>query len=66
MKNDLPWMKPLQVDDSQDEVKEGGDNDKDGQLPAQPGQQVKGLVLLGELPNVVAEVSLTLEAGIYK
>ena len=29
-------------------------------------QQVKGLVLLGELPNVVAEVSLTLEAGIYK
>ena len=55
LKNDLPWMKPLEVDDSQDEVKEGGDNDEDGQLPAQPGQQVEGLVLLGKGPNVVAE-----------
>ena len=48
-------MEPLEVDESQDEVEDGGDDDKDGQLPAQPGQQVKGLVLLGERPDVVAE-----------
>ena len=48
-------MEPLEIDESQDEVEDGGDNDGDGQLPAQPGQQVEGLVLLGERPNVVAE-----------
>ena len=48
-------MEPLEVDESQDEVKDGGDDDKDGQLPAELGQQVEGLVLLGKRPNVVAE-----------
>ena len=48
-------MEPLEVDESQDEVEDGGDDDEDGQLPAEPGQQVEGLVLLGECPNVVAE-----------
>ena len=48
-------MEPLEVDESQDEVEDGGDDDEDGQLPAQPNQQVEGLVLLGERPDVVAE-----------
>ena len=48
-------MEPLEVDKSQDKVEDGGDDDEDGQLPAQPGQQVEGLVLLGERPNVVAQ-----------
>ena len=48
-------MEPLEVDESQDEVEDGGDDDEDGQLPAQPGQQVEGLVLLGERPDVVTE-----------
>ena len=55
LQNDLPRVEPLEVDESEDEVEDGGDDDKDGQLPAQPGQQVEGLVLLGERPNVVAE-----------
>ena len=55
LQNDLPGVEPLEVDESEDEVEDGGDDDKDGQLPAQPGQQVEGLVLLGERPNVVAE-----------
>ena len=54
-KDDLPRVKPLEVDVGQDEVEEGRSDDEDGQLPAQPGQQVKGLVLLSERPNVVAE-----------
>ena len=48
-------MEPLEVDKSQDEVEEGGGDDEDGQLPAQPGQQVEGLILLDERPDVVAE-----------
>ena len=48
-------MEPLEVDKSQDEVEDGGDDDEDGQLPAQPGQQVEGLVLLGKSPNVVPQ-----------
>ena len=48
-------MKPLEVDESQDEVEDGGGDEEDGQLPAQPGQQVEGLVLLGERPNVVPQ-----------
>ena len=55
LENNLPWVEPLEVGESQDEVDEGGGDDKDGQLPAQPGQQIEGLVLLGERPNVVAE-----------
>ena len=48
-------MEPLEVDKSQDEVDDGGGDEEDGQQPAQPGQQVKGLVLLVERPNVIAE-----------
>ena len=48
-------MEPLEVDNSQEEVEEGGDDDEDGQLPGQPGQQVDGFLLLGERPNVVTE-----------
>ena len=48
-------MEPLEVDKSQDEVDDGGGDEEDGQQPAQPGQQVKGLVLLGEGTNVVAQ-----------
>ena len=48
-------MEPLEVDESQDEVEDGGGDEEDGQLPAQPGEQVKGLVLLGKCLNVVAE-----------
>ena len=48
-------MKPLEVDIGQDEVEESRSDDEDGQLPAQPGQQVEGLVLLAERPNVVAK-----------
>ena len=55
LQDDLPRVKPLEVHVGQDEVEEGRSDDEDGQLPAQPGQQVKGLVLLGECPNVVAE-----------
>ena len=57
---------PLEVDDSQDKVEDGGGDDKDGQQPAQLGQQVEGIVLLGECPDVVAEnqvFSLTFNAG---
>ena len=60
-------MEPLEVDESQDEVKEGRDDDEDGQLPAQPGQQVEGLVLLGKRPNVVAEGQVLLRySGSWK
>ena len=55
LKDDPPRVEPLKVDESQAEVEDGGGDDKDGQLPAQPGQQVEGLVLLRERPNVVAE-----------
>ena len=55
MQDDLPRVEPLEVDESEDEVEDGGDDDEDGQLPAQPGQQVEGLVLLGKRPNVVAK-----------
>ena len=48
-------MEPLEVDESQDEVEDGGGDEEDGQLPAQPGQQVEGLVLLGERTNVVPQ-----------
>ena len=53
-------MKPLEVDESQDEVEDGRDYDEDGQLPAQPGQQVEGLVLLGECPNVFPQSQVLL------
>ena len=55
LQNDLPWVEPLEVDNSQEEVEHGRGDDKDGQLPVQPGQQVEGLVLLGVSPNVVTE-----------
>ena len=47
-------MEPLEINKCQDEVDDGGGDEEDGQLPAQPGQQVEGLVLLGERPEVVA------------
>ena len=55
LQDDLPWVEPLEVDKSKDEVEEGRSDYKDGQLPAQPGQQVEGLVLLGKCPNVVPQ-----------
>ena len=54
LQDDLPWVEPLEVDKSEDEVEEGRSDDKDGQLPAELGEQVEGLVLLGKRPNVVA------------
>ena len=48
-------MEPLKVEESQDEVKDGGGNDEDGQLPAQPDQKVEGLVLFSERTNVVPQ-----------
>ena len=55
LQDDLPRVEPLEVNKCQDEVKDGGGDDEDGQLPAQCGQQVEGLVLLGERPEVVTE-----------
>ena len=55
LQNDPPWVKPHEVDNGKEEVEEGGDDDEDGQLPAQHGQQVEGLFLLGKRSNVVAE-----------
>ena len=55
LQDDLPWVEPLEENKSQDEVDEGCGDKEAGQLPAQPGQQVVGLVLLEECPNVVAE-----------
>ena len=48
-------MEPLEVDEGQKKVEDGRGDDKDGQLPGQFGQQVKGLVLRGERPNVIEE-----------
>ena len=44
---------------------DGGENYED-ELPAQSGQQVEGLVLLGERPNVVPQkcFSLTMGTGV--
>ena len=55
LQDDLPWVEPLEVDKGKDEVDDGEGDEEDGQLPPQSGQQVKGLVLLGECPNVVPE-----------
>ena len=60
LQNDLPWVEPLEVDEGEDEVDDGEGDEDDGQLPPQPGQQVEGLVLLGESPNVVAESQMFL------
>ena len=46
------WSSSGEADKSEDEVEDGGDDDEDGQ-PARSGQQVEGLVLHGERPNVV-------------
>ena len=46
LQNDLPGVEPLEVDDGKEEVEEGGGDDEDRQVPAQPGEQVEGLVLL--------------------
>ena len=51
----LPWVEPLEVDDGKEEVEEGGGDDEDRQVPAQPGEQVEGLVLLFIGPDVFAE-----------
>ena len=58
LQNYLPWMEPLQVDNSQDKIEDGGGDDEDGELPGQPGQQLVGLILLGECPNVFAEIQV--------
>ena len=55
MKDDLPRVEPLEIDESQDEVKDGGGDDEERQQPAQPDQQVEGLVLLCKGPNVVTQ-----------
>ena len=55
LQDDLPWVEPLEVDEGEDEVDDGEGDEDDGQLPPQSGQQVEGLVLLGERPNVIAE-----------
>ena len=55
LQNDLPGVEPLEVDDGKEEVEEGGGDDEDRQVPAQPGEQVVGLVLLLIGSDVVAE-----------
>ena len=55
LQNNLPRVEPLEVDDSQDQIKDGRDNDDDGQQPGQQGKQVKGLVLLSKRSDVVQE-----------
>ena len=55
LENDLPGVEPLEVDDGKEEVEEGGGDDEDRQVPAQPGEQVEGLALLFVSPDVVAE-----------
>ena len=55
LKNYLPGVEPLEVDDGKEEVEEGGGDDEDRQVPAQPGEQVEGLVLLFIGSDVVAE-----------
>ena len=56
LQDDLPRVEPLEINKCKDEVKDGGGDDEDGKLPAQPGQQVEGLVLIGESSEVVVEV----------
>ena len=46
LQDDLPGVEPLEVDDGKEEVEEGGGDDEDRQVPAQPGEQVEGLVLI--------------------
>ena len=55
-----------EADKSEDEVEDGGDDDEDELLPARSGQQVEGLVLHGERPNVVPQkcFSLTMGTGV--
>ena len=55
LQDDLPGVEPLEIDDGKEEVEEGGGDDEDRQVPAQPGEQVEGLVLLFVSPDVVAE-----------
>ena len=55
LKNYLPGVEPLEVDDGKEEVEEGGGDDKDRQVPSQPAEQVMGLVLLFIGPDVFAE-----------
>ena len=55
LKNYLPGVEPLEVDDGKEEVEEGGGDDEDRQVPAQPGEQVEGLVLLFIGSDVVAK-----------
>ena len=38
LQDHLPRVEPLEVDNSQEEVEHGRGDDKDGQLPVQPGQ----------------------------
>ena len=55
LQNDPPGVEPLEVDDGKEEVEEGGGDDENRQVEAQPGEQVEGLVLLFIRSNVVAE-----------
>ena len=55
LKNYLPGVEPLEVDDGKEEVEERGGDDEDRQVPAQPGEQFEGLVLLFVSPDVVAK-----------
>ena len=55
-------MEPLEVDKCKDEVEDGGGDDEYGQLPAQPGQQVKCVVLLGERSGVVTDRRVKLDS----
>ena len=55
LKNYLPGVEPLEVDDGKEKVEEGGGNDEDRQVPVQPGEQAEGLFLLFICPDVVVE-----------
>ena len=57
LQDDLPRVEPLEINKCKDEVEDGGDDEEYGQLSAQLGQQVEGLVLLGERLEVVLEGS---------
>ena len=55
LQDHLPGVEPLEVDDGKEKVEEGGGDDENRQVPAQPGEQFEGLVLLFVSPDVVAK-----------
>ena len=55
LQDDLPGVQPHQVDDRQQSVKHGCDDDDQGKGDTQAVEQLIGFVLLCVRPNVVNE-----------